>query len=182
MLSVAREKAAAKGLLIEWIQADCRDFKLGKTFRLIFFPFNSVAHLHAREELEACLSCVKDHLDAEGRFIVDLFNPRLDILLRDPNKRHPVAEYPDPDGRGTVVVTENNVYDTATQINHIKWYYRIGDEKEERMVENNMRILYPGELDTLLHYNGFIIEGKYGDFDESPFTSNSPKQLIVCRA
>ncbi|MFC1683756.1 class I SAM-dependent methyltransferase, partial [Candidatus Zixiibacteriota bacterium] len=67
------------------------------------------------------------------------------------------------------------------QINHIKWYYRIGEEREERVVENNMRILYPQELDDLLHYNGFMVETKYGDYDESAFTSDSPKQLVVCR-
>jgi hypothetical protein len=45
-----------------------------------------------------------------------------------------------------------------------------------------MRLFYPQELDALLHYNGFAVEHKYGDFDESPFTSDSPRQLLVCRA
>jgi SAM-dependent methyltransferase len=181
MLSLAREKARDGGVGVDWIQADCRDFELDRKFRLIFIPINSITHLHAREDLEAAFSCVREHLADGGRFIIDVFNPRLDILIRDPAKRHPVAEYPDPDGRGTVVVTENNVYDTSTQINHIKWYYRIAEQEEERVVENNMRILYPGELDDLLHYNGFDVEVKYGDYDESNFTSDSPKQLVVCR-
>lgn len=182
MLSLARKKAEEKGVPVEWIQGDCRNFKLSKKFRLIFIPVNSIAHLHDLESLEACFSCVKEHLADQGRFIIDVFNPRLDILMRDPTKRYPVAEYPDPDGNGTVVVTENNVYDTASQVNRIKWYYRIGQEKEELVVENNMRILFPQELDALLRYNGFTIEAKYGDYDETPFTSASPKQLVVCHA
>ena len=90
--------------------------------------------------------------------------------------RYPVAEYPDPDGNGTVIVTENNVYDAASQINRIKWYFRIGELGEERVVDNNMRIFFPQELDALLRSHGFAIEKKYGNYDESPFLS----ELMCC--
>jgi len=110
-----------------------------------------------------------------------MFNPRLDILMRDPTRRYPVAEYPDPDGRGTVTITENNVYDRASQINRIKCYYDVSDGKEAFVVENNMRIFFPQELDALLSYNGFTVDAKFGDYDETPFESSSPKQLVVCR-
>jgi SAM-dependent methyltransferase len=179
MLSQARAKAAARGVDVHWIQADCRDFRLGQKFHLVFIPFNSITHLHDLESLSAFFSCVKAHLAEEGRFLIDVFNPRLDILIRDPGRRYPVAQYPDPDGGGIVTVTESNVYDAAQQINRIKWYYRIG-QGEERVVENNMRIIFPQELEGLLHYNGFVIEGKFGDYDEAPFESGSPKQLVVC--
>jgi len=33
----------------------------------------------------------------------------------------------------------------------------------------------------LLWYNGFLIEHKYGTYDEREFSSDAPKQLIVCR-
>jgi hypothetical protein len=72
--------------------------------------------------------------------LIAVFNPDLNILTRNPKKRYPIAKYPDPDGRGRVVVTENNVYDKATQINRIKWYFRIGKRKRE-IVENMHRNL-----------------------------------------
>jgi SAM-dependent methyltransferase len=180
MLSLAKQKALQKEVNIEWVQADCRNFKLNKKFNLIFFPFNSIAHLQDLESLEACFSCVKKHLTRKGRFIIDIFNPRLDILLRDPTKRYPVNEYPDPEGQGTVVITENNIYDAASQINKIKWYYHIDPGKEEYVAELNMRIFFPQELEALLCYHGFEIEEKFGNFDETPFESKSPKQLVVC--
>jgi SAM-dependent methyltransferase len=180
MLTVAREKSRTARLHIEWIHADCREFHVGKRFNLIFIPVNSIAHLHDLESIEACFCRVKEHLTDEGRFIIDIFTPNIQILIRDPNQRYPVAEYPDPDGQGLVRVTENNVYDNAAQINHIKWYYKIGDN-DEFHVENNMRIFFPQELDALLHYNGFAIEAKYGNYDESQYESESPKQLVVCR-
>ena len=42
-----------------------------------------------------------------------------------------------------------------------------------------MRQFFPQEFDALFEYNGFKIEAKYGDFDESGFTGDSPKQIIV---
>ena len=181
MLTHARRKAAEKGVSTEWVRADCRDFRLNRRFSLIFLAYNSLGHLHDLESVAACLLCVRRHLRREGRFIVDFFNPRLDILTRDPSARSPVAEYPDPDGRGTVVVTESNTYEADTQINRIRWHYRVGEEREYSE-ELNLRMFYPRELDALLHYNGFTIEAKFGDFDESAFTSTSPKQIVVCRA
>ncbi len=179
MLQQAKSKAAAKGLDVQWVKADVRDFKLDKKFNVIFIPINSVTHLHDLNSIKACFRCVREHLALDGRFIIDVFTPDLNILIRDPNKRYPVAHYDDPDGGGPVVVTENNVYDPASQINHIKWYHQI-DDGDERVVELNMRILFPQELDELLVYNGFTIEHKFGNYDQSPYDSASPKQLMVC--
>jgi SAM-dependent methyltransferase len=181
MLGHAKRKAEAQGVAVEWVLADFRDFHLGRQFGLVLFPFNSIAHLHDLADIDACFSCVREHLSPDGRFIVDIFNPRLEILIRDPSERYPVDEYSDPDGRGTVVVTENNVYDRATQMNRIKWYYKIGRKREEEVADLNMRIFFPQELDALLIHNGFTIEDKFGAFDGAPFSSISATQVVLCR-
>jgi len=181
MLSFARAKAAARGLEVEWVQADCRTFDLGQRYAYILLPFNSLAHLHDPDSLEACFERARVHLTSEGRFAIDIFNPRLDYLTRDPTARYPVVEYDDPDGLGTVTITEDNVYDRASQVNRIRWYYSIGSRQDAFVHELNMRVFYPQELDALLRYNGFTIEAKYGEYDETPFVSASPKQLVVCR-
>ncbi len=179
MLEQAKKKS--QGLDIEWIDGDARDFELHKIFGLILFPFNSLAHLHDLESIAGCFTCVRKHLKADGRFIIDMFSPRLDILMRNPDERFPVTEYDDPDGRGHVVVTESNVYDRASQVNHIKWYYRIENQPEEHIEDLDMRIFFPQELDALLELHGFEIDKKYGDFSETPFDSDAEKQVIVCR-
>ena len=178
MLAEAGKKSEREKVDIKWLHADCRDFHLGKMFGLIFFPFNSMSELHRLEDIESCFSCVREHLKKEGRFIIDIFNPRLNILLRDSTKHYPHSTYPDPDGRGMIEVTENNIYDDAIQINRIKLYHKIDGKVEVN--ELNMRIFYPQEIDALLKYNGFTIERKLGDYDESPFKSGSPKQIIIC--
>lgn len=138
-------------------------------------------HIYDLEDIESCFSRVKKHLKSKGRFIIDIFNPRLDVLLRDPQKRYPhsIAEYPNPYGKGVVKMTESNVYDDASQINRIKIYYKIGKKREDREEKLNMKIFYPQEIDAILKYNGFTIEKKFGNYDETSFKSGSPKQIIV---
>ena len=179
MLSHAQVKTKEKEVDIEWIKADCRNFHLNKKFNLIVFPFNTIAILHDLKSIESCFSCVRNHLNDSGRFIVDFFNPRLDILTKDPNERDVIAKYPDPDGKGKILVAESHYYDAASQISRVKNYYMIGNQKEVA-VDFNMRIFFPQELDALIHYNGFAVEAKYGNYDETPYISESPKQLIVC--
>lgn len=179
MLEKAKENARKKKLAIEWIKNDVRTFKLNKKFKLIIFPFNSIAHLHDLDSIDSCFTTVRKHLKTDGRFIVDMFNPKLSILTRNPKKRFPVAKYPDPDSNAMVVITESNTYDAAEQINYITWFYKIG--KNEFTCELNMRIYFPQELDTLLIHNGFIIENKFGSFASSQFNSKSEKQILVCK-
>jgi hypothetical protein len=78
-------------------------------------------------------------------------------------------------------VTEEVRYDAASQVNHIRWFFREEGSKEETVLSFEMRQFFPQEIDALLWYNGFLIEHKYGSFDEGEFSSESPKQLILCR-
>ncbi len=88
-----------------------------------------------------------------------------------------MAEYPDPDGNGTIVVTHHNVYDATSQINRIKLFFKLPSQTEELIVELNLRMYFPQELNALLEYNGFTIEDKFGDYEETPFVSSSGYNL-----
>jgi SAM-dependent methyltransferase len=178
MLDEARRKAAA--LDIGWVEGDCRDFDLGRRYPLIFIPYNSMNHLETLEDLEACFRCVKSHMTPASRFIFDIFNPRLDLLLRDPAGEYPHSTYDDPDGRGRIEITENNLYDPASQINTVRLYFRLPGGATDRF-DLVLRMWFPQEIDAVVKYNGFTIEHKYGNYDESPFRGDSPKQIVVCK-
>jgi SAM-dependent methyltransferase len=184
MLAEARRKGAEieKEIEIEWLAGDMRDFELGETFPLIILPANTLGHLLTLEDFEACMSSVKRHLRPGGRFALDMFVPNIELLLDKPGERFPFAEYEDPDGRGTIVITESYVYETDTQIKRITTHHAIPGERNlpEVTGELNLRMYFPQELDALLHYNGFTIEAKYGDLEMSPFGPESERQRIVC--
>jgi SAM-dependent methyltransferase len=180
MLDEARRKAAEGAVDIGWVEGDFRDFDLGQTYSLIFIPYNSMNHIETLRDMESCLRCVKKHMGPDSRFAFDIFNPRLDILLRDPSKEYPHSSYDDPDGAGRIEMTENNVYDPASQINTVRLYYKLPDGGTDRY-DLICRMWYPQEIDAVVTYNGFEIENKYGNYDESPFRGDSPKQIVICR-
>ena len=180
MLDRAREKAASRGLDIPWHQADCTAFDLGRRFGTIFLPNNSLGHLLHWRDFVACLTCVRRHLAPGGRFLLDYFNPLLGLLTCAPEERSPVAEFEDPEGEGLVTVSESSAYDSASQINHVRWYWRFASHpNEENVTDLPMRVYYPQELDALFALSGFQIEAKYGGYDETLFSSLSRQQLVV---
>lgn len=89
MLETARAKAAESKLRLSFVEADVRHVFLNQRFDTVFFPNNSLSHLHTLSAVQACFACVRQHLSAEGRFIVDTFNPSLRLLTRTQGKHSP---------------------------------------------------------------------------------------------
>lgn len=179
MLKEAKRKSKEAGIKMEWIEADMTNFELNHRFNLILMPGCAFNWLLDLESVENCLTCIKKHLKPNGGFIFDAFNPNLNILTRDPSKSYLSAEYQDPDGGGLVTVYETTKYDKANQILLWRLSYSILDKPHSNEME--LRIFFPQELDALLKYNGFKIKAKYGDFDPVPYTSDSRRQIFICR-
>lgn len=178
-LRAAQTKAESRQVETNLFSADMRNFNLAQKFNLIFVAENGLQHLKTTAEVNDCFQSVKKHLTRHGRFIVEVFNPSIQLLNRDPDKRYFVGEYRTDDGW---IILETSVrYDAATQINYINWHYKNQYWKKEETVSFTMRQFFPQELDAIFAANGFEIEAKFGDFRQNPFTGDSPKQIIVAR-
>ena len=55
--------------------------------------------------------------------------------------------------------------------------YRILDEADQEVSRHELRLRmpFPAELEALLHYNGFLIESRVGNFDGAAFSGNVSK-------
>ncbi len=180
MLVEAQRKSRAAGVDITWVPGDARDFDLGRQFRLILLPSNSICHLLTREDLEGCLASVARHLHPEGRFALSVFVPSPELLTRPPDEEQHFGGYTDPESGERVVMTHRSRYDSATQIKHNQLLRRVGDGPIEPDGELAMRMYFPQELDALLWCNGFAIERKLGD-DGRPFDARSGMQYFVLK-
>ncbi|BAZ08946.1 hypothetical protein NIES4071_07520 [Calothrix sp. NIES-4071] len=179
MLSEAREKCSQA----EWVKADVRNFDLGNKFSLIIFPFNSLGHLLDIKAIEDCFSCIRKHLKPEGRFIIDLENScrQENLEFYFSKDRGLLSAYPDPDGKGTFVVTYQNEVDLSKQINNAKLFFQLIEQKKEIIQEVPYRLFFPQELEALLKYNGFTVESKLGSHNKEPFTSQSPNHIVISK-
>lgn len=177
MLEQAKMKASEAGLDVNFIEADIRTLNLQEKFDLIFIPFNSIHHLYTNEDLFKALKGVENHLNEEGIFLFDCFNPNIQYVVESEKEEQVIAEYTTIDGR-EVVIKQTMCYENATQINRIKWHYFINGEFHSTQ-NLDMRLFFPQELDSYLKWAGFNIIHKFGDFDEEVFSDHSEKQIYV---
>jgi SAM-dependent methyltransferase len=182
MLQEAQRKASVAKVGVTWANADMRDFDLNDEFSLIILPNNTICHLLTRTDIESCLASARKHLAPKGKFVIDVFVPKMELLVDQPEAKFPFGEYDDPDGGGKIVVTETYVYEPDTQIKRVTTWFSFPGNQDPVPKELDMRMYFPQELDALLEYNGFVIDQKYGDYLGAPFSHESTKQLIVCSA
>ncbi|MBF0363867.1 MAG: class I SAM-dependent methyltransferase [Oligoflexia bacterium] len=181
MLKRASEKAQAKNIAITFVQQDIRELQLkhlNKNFCLIFIPFNSLQCLYSLDDLERFFKQVKAHMANDGLFIVDIFNPNIKIMIDRSIGWKNMINFKMDNGK-EVKITEQCNYDAASEINRVKWKHSI--DGEETIEQLDMRCFWPLEMDAILKYNGFEVIHKFGNFDESKFTSDSPKQIYVLK-
>ena len=103
MLNRAISKAREEQLPIDFVQEDIRTLDLGKKFDFIFIPFNSIHHLYKNEDLFKVLRMVKKHLQENGVFLLDCFNPDIRYIVHGEKKEETTAEYITNDGREVLI-------------------------------------------------------------------------------
>jgi hypothetical protein len=129
------------------------------------------------------LSSVARHLDDDGRFILDLFNPSIPMLattdLTTEIRNEP--EFSMPDGRRIqraykyerIDYTEQNAYC------EIIYYVTHPDGRTERLVHSfTMRYMFRFEAEHLLLRCGLVVEHLFAGFDRSAYGSKYPGELI----
>jgi SAM-dependent methyltransferase len=183
MLAEAQRKADERGVEVEWLQGDMREFDLGRTFDLVFIAANSLLHLHEAEDLVDCLRSVRRHLAPGARLIFDVFNPSVRMLAQADGvrrSRDPLS-FVDPD-RGVVHVDVAETYDAAAQVTRGKWYFSTDAEADFVVAPLEIRSIFPQELPLLLSLGGLRVVERFGDWSRAPFTADAALQLYVCES
>jgi 2-polyprenyl-3-methyl-5-hydroxy-6-metoxy-1,4-benzoquinol methylase len=180
MIALARQKAAERAVSIEWVVADARTFQLQKRFPFVFMLCNAWQFFLAREDQEALLARVRQHLLPEGCFLFETRNPSprnlLEVRHREPQK------YTMSDG-GQLVAIEEQYYDPMTQIQHYTRHLTFshpGGQQEEKTLYTDLRYVFPQEMEALLYHNGFQIRACYGNWQQEPLTAASRSMIYVC--
>lgn len=110
-------------------------------------------------------------------FLLDCFNPNIQYIVENERKQHVIAEYTTNDEK-KVLIKQSMHYESASQINRIKWQYFI-DDKFHSVQNMDMRLFFPQELNSYLKQIEFNIIHKFGDFTEQEFDDNSEKQIYI---
>jgi hypothetical protein len=164
------------------VEADACDFRLARQSRLVIDTGGMFEHLLSRHEQESLYACVHEHLAPGGTFVVSTVFPK-------PGGMRTVAEehwssYRRPEGH-EIRLSGASEYDPVTQTCTETAYRRWTDVTGEETVSVAplaRRLIFPQEMDALLHYNGFEVFERYGDYDFSPLAGDSRMVIHVCRS
>lgn len=179
MVGGARRRLPRTGSTPLLFVADMRQFEVRAKFPFAFVARNSLLHLTAAKDLIACLRTVRRHLATDGVFAFDVFNPDIALLSRSSDVRFPVMRL-QTRSFGEVVVEETISYDWATQVNRATWHI-VADGTKIGAFPLHLRSIFPDELPGLVEHCGFRLEARFGNYDQSAFSSRSVRQVAICR-
>ncbi len=175
MLALARQKA--RGLSIEWIHGDIRDFHLHKRFDLILMAGNAFQALLTEEDQRRMLECVREHLKPSGLFVFNTRNLQGNDF-KDVNEFEFWHCFQDHHGETVGVYGKQEVEVSQNLVTHIT--KRIWESKETTSTIRLRFTPYP-QLMKLLTQAGFEVCEVYGDDQKSPFHKGSASIIPVCK-
>ena len=180
MLAMARSRLAAFGGMFCGVSGDFRCFDLSKKFPWILCCFNSLQHAWTRRDFLSVLGCVRKHLAADGRFVFDISHPDEQSLARESGQWMVRERFFDERDGQVCEVWENMQWDSRRRRRFSTWEYRWSDGRKEQ--ETVVHRLYSAdEIRLLLKRGGFHVESHFGNFEGSPVSPVSVRQVVVCR-
>ena len=167
-------------------RGDMADFALDERFALVIIPFRAFQALLTIESQRGSLGCIHRHLKPDGRLIVDIFDPRLDLLLEErfvPQRQ--IAPYRNLQTGHTVsidVVERTN--DHVKQLLTERWRFRETTDDgrvvrdEDELLE--LRWTYRYEMRHLLELCNFVVEEELSDFSGGA-PAYGLEQIVIAR-
>ena len=167
MVEQLQKKPGAEAIPI--VIGDMAKERVPGRFELVYLVANSIMNLTTQEEQLAVFANAAAHLAPGGHFVVELIVPQL--------RRVPLSETGwifrmDPDHVG--IETFDDVVGQVAWSHH--WM-----EFDGRVVRHSApyRYIWPSELVLMAKLAALDLEDRWGDWDQSPFTSESAKQVAI---
>jgi SAM-dependent methyltransferase len=179
MLSIAHRRRPD----LHWLRADIRAVPLRHRFDLVISCFNTLQHMLSEQDLVRAFQAVRRLLGRDGRFAFDIYQPNL-AYVRTPATNRMARALVNSDGE-PLEIREDTRFEEDTQILRIWWRLVRASSPDAAPLATasfSLRQYFPEQVERLLTAAGLRLQERYGEFDGSPFTRTSRKQIIVCGA
>lgn len=175
MIEVLRAKPGGSELHV--VQGDMADIALPGSYRLAFLVFNSIFNLLTQDQQVACFASVADHLDDDGRFLIEAALPGPGLAEPGPQYRLD-QNYVEAESIETDQVTlDVGRYDPSTQIlDRTRVHLSAAGVKLSPIA---LRFAGPGELDLMARLAGLRLHARWGGWQREPFTATSRRHVSL---
>jgi|WetSurMetagenome_2_1015567.scaffolds.fasta_scaffold412059_2 SAM-dependent methyltransferase len=171
-LEVLRRNAAARGLTPRVVQADMRDFTMPRRYALIVIPFRAFLHNLSHDDELRALRCCREHLEPDGRLVLDLFHPTFERLVEPEDQWRFERAFADPADGGRLELWSRARRDRVRQVMHADMELRRldpgGRVTSAHPHSVDLRWVYRDEMELLLRTAGFTRSAVAGGFDGRP--------------
>jgi SAM-dependent methyltransferase len=191
LLSVAASKRARSPAAVRsrlaLVRADMRAYAFRRPFARVLMPFRVFQAMLTIDDQLSALAAARRALAPGGRLVLDLFDPRLDVLAEASLGPAPLAPTGRSfrDGRGEWRERVAARYDLESQIVDLTYVYeRAGDDGAvaDRSFERiRVRYFTRWEFEHLLARAGYEVEALYGGWDGSPPAAEGEDMIWIAR-
>ena len=158
------------------------NFTLNEAFSLIIAPCRAFQALTEQGDIQNCLSCIREHLNDDGRFIINVFRP---YKVLDESWCYPdTVRWTRDTKTGSHIVKKDRgeKIDTLRQIIYPSFTYEITEPGSDAVVLQEklyLKYYYKDQLKSLLTDAGFRISEHFGWYDKSGIDSGR-ELIFVC--
>ena len=169
LLGIAKKRGASV-----LVRGDMRflPFKT-ETFTAVVSVDNSFGYLPTEEEDEQSLAEVKRVLKRGGVFLLDMFNrEKLVEKYRSKAVSEKLYDYPSFTLKQERTVSADGAWLCD------RWTVKQHADEQERVFEHKARLYTRTQLEAMLSMASFSVDQVFGDYEQQPFSSFSPRLII----
>jgi SAM-dependent methyltransferase len=137
-------------------------------FSLVYLVYNAVTCLLTQDQQVECFRNAAKHLQAGGRFVIEVFVPQLQRLP------------PGETARSFHVGERHLGFDTFDLVNQrlVSHHYWIRDGAA-RTFHSSHRFVWPSELDLMAKLAGLDLRERWADWNQTPFNADSTSHVSL---
>ena len=168
MLDVARRRP--DGEKVEWIEADARTVRLGRSFDLIVLTGHAFQVFLTREDRLAVLRIIATHLAPGGRFLFDSHNTAAEAWRSwTPERSEEIIDHP----RFGMVKGWYDARMGAEGIVTYRTWYEVAATGQTLTAESKIAFPSKEEIAAGIEAAGLTVESWFGDWEGSAWTPAS---------
>lgn len=177
MLDIARHRPG--GQTVNWVEADARDIRLGRTFDLVLLTGHAFQVFLTETDQKAVLRTIAHHLAPGGYFIFDSRNPCMEEW-RDwnPKQSERILEHP---RLGAVKAWNDTAQDAATGIVTYETHYEVLASGRRLSAKSDISFPTKEALAEMLDGVGLVVEEWLGDWLGGAYRQTSPEITPIGR-
>jgi ubiquinone/menaquinone biosynthesis C-methylase UbiE len=166
------------------LQQDMCKLEIPEKFRLAMIALGSMGHIVTRQQQQAALAAIRQHLSKGATFILDISNADAHYLEELSGQMLHQGTWQQADGSYITHFLSPSSSNTQhlLELTHFYEQYQQGQTPQRTISQTYLYLFERNEAELLLEQAGFRIKDVYGNYDFGPYEHESPRMIFITEA